>query len=153
MESKEILDKIEDIISKQVDDLDNASTDSDKSTLKSIGYLMFQFFLKIIKAPFNFANNYIKGEIIKSIKKDAKLYALIMITVGILFIFFAVIWLFIAIAISAYFYEKGHTLFNAIVYSIGIQLIAFIGIGLTALIASKKIKSLQLMKKIFNTKN
>ena len=66
---------------------------------------------------------------------------------GVLFVFFSVIWLFISVAVGVYYYDKGHTLLISIIYSIGFQLISFIIMSLIAFIASKKLKSLKFLKR------
>ncbi len=101
-----------------------------------------------MKSPFKIIAKYLKNEIIAAIKKDAKLYAIIMGLMGVLFVFFSVLWLFISVAIGVYFNEKGHSILMSIIYSIGFQLISFVFIGAIAFIASKKIKSLKMLKKL-----
>ena len=154
MEIIEILDKIESIIKTENSELNTEGEKSDKQTpdsqnsAKDIMYLVLHFFLNIIKAPFDLIAKYLKNEIINAIKKDTKLYALIMGIMGVMFVFFSVLWLFISVAIGVYYFENGKSILISIMYSIGFQLISFIIVGLIAFIASTQIKSLKMLKKI-----
>ena len=148
MKSQEILDKIEKIIDNKVDGSDKTKTDSDKNVVENIAYLTLQFFLSVIKTPFNVVAKFLKDEVITSIKKDARLYAFVMGIMGVLFVFFSVIWLFIAVAVGVYFYEQGYSILISIIYSILFQIVSFILVSLIAFLASKKLKSLKMMKKI-----
>jgi len=154
MEIIEILDKIENIIKTENSELVTEEEKSDKQTAenkdsaKDIMYLVLHFFLNIIKAPFDLIAKYLKNEIINAIKKDTKLYALIMGIMGVMFVFFSVLWLFISVAIGVYYFENGKSILISIMYSIGFQLVSFIIVGLIAFIASTQIKSLKMLKKV-----
>ena len=154
MKSKEILDRIENLINSKInksgETKTESETNSDKDIIKNIMYLAAHFFLNILKTPFKIIAKYLRDEIITAVKKDAKLYALIMGIMGVLFVFFSVLWLFISIAVGVYFFEQGHSLLLSIIYSIGFQIVSFILISLIALVASKKLKSLKMLKKIKN---
>ena len=154
MKSKEILDRIKNLINSKINKSDEAKTEpennSDKDIIKNIIYLVVHLFLNILKTPFKIIAKYLRDEIITAVKKDAKLYALIMGIMGVLFVFFYVLWLFISIAVGVYFFEQGHSLLLSIIYSIGFQIISFILISLIALVASKKLKSLKMLNKLKN---
>ena len=156
MKSKDIFNRIENIINYKLHQSDNSKMEteteienkSDKNGFKEIWYLFMQLLLNVLKAPFKIIANYLKDEIIIAVKKDAKLYMLIMGIMGVLFVFFSVIWLFISVAVGVYCYDKGHTIFISIIYSIGFQLISFIMMSLIAFIASRKLKSLKILKRL-----
>ena len=156
MKSKDILNRIENLINDKFSNSDKSKIDaeieienkSDKTEFKEILYLLMQLFLNVLKAPFKIVAKYLRDEIIIAVKKDAKLYMLIMGIMGVLFVFFSVIWLFISVAVGVYYYDNGHTIFISIIYSIGFQLISFILITLIALLASSKLKSLKILKKL-----
>lgn len=156
METKEILNRIENIINDSINKSDNSKIENEtdnknkyaKSEFKNILYLLMQLFLNTLKAPFKIVAKYLRDEIIIAVKNDAKIYMLIMGIMGVLFVFFSVIWLFISVAVGVYFYDNGYTILISIIYSVGFQLISFILISLIALIASKKLKSLKVMKKL-----
>lgn len=154
MKSKEILDRIENLINSEVNKSDETKTESennsDKDTTKYIIYLALKFFLNILKTPFKIVAKYLRDEILTAIKKDAKLYALIMGIIVVLFVFFSVLWLFVSIAVGVYFFEQGHSLFLSIIYSIAFQIISLILMGLYALVASRKLNSLKMLKKLKN---
>ena len=152
MESKEIIDRIESLISSKINEADEikkeSENDSYKSIISDIKYLALQFFVNILKAPFKILTKYLWLKIIVSIKNDAKLYALIIGIMIVLFVFFSVLWLFVSIAVGVYFLEHGHSMLISVIYSIVFQIISFISIGLIAYIASQKIKSLSMLKKL-----
>ncbi|RLD21885.1 MAG: hypothetical protein DRI71_08245 [Bacteroidetes bacterium] len=145
MKTTEIINRIEEIIDSENMKSEDSKTESQgqsgNSTIKDILYLILDFFLTILKTPFNFFAKYLKKEIITTIKNDAKIYALIMGIMGVLFVFFSVLWLFISVAIGIYFYESGYSIFMSMMFSIGFQLISFLIVVLVARIASKRIKS------------
>ncbi len=152
MEVLEILDKIEDIIENQShetakdDKNQEEGTQEKKSSVKDVTNLLLSFLLSILKAPFQLVAKYLKNEIISTIKKDARLYALIMGLMGVMFVFFVVLWLFISVIVGVYFYESGKSILISISYSIGFQIISFAIVGIIAFSASKKVKSLKLLK-------
>ena len=152
MELIDILNKIENILKKENSNLmindDKTGEQKQNNSAKEIMILVLQFLLSILRAPFDLIANYLKNEIINSVKKDAKLYALIMGIMGVMFVFFSVLWLFISVAIGVYYYENGNTILVAIMYSIGFQLVSFIIVGLIAYFASTQIKSLKMLKKL-----
>ncbi len=152
MEVLEILDKIEDIIENQNhetakdDKNQEEGTQEKKSSVKDVTNLLLSFLLSILKAPFQLVAKYLKNEIISTIKKDARLYALIMGLMGVMFVFFVVLWLFISVIVGVYFYESGKSILISISYSIGFQIISFAIVGIIAFSTSKKVKSLKLLK-------
>lgn len=152
MEVLEILDRIEDIIKDQnkqsVESSQHSGSEekTKESNIKTVTNLLLSFLLSILKAPFQLIAKYLKNEIITTVKKDARLYALVMGLMGVMFVFFVVLWLFISVAVGVYFYESGNTILVAIIYSIGFQLISFVLVALIAFFASRNIKSLKMLK-------
>ncbi len=147
MKTSEIIDRLEDVIDNKITNTEISELEKGEIIPKDIFYLAIQFILNIVKNPFEFISKYLKEEIIPYIKKDAGLYMLIMSIVVVLFVFFSVIWLFVSIAVGAYFYEQGNTLFISIVYSIIFQIISSIVALLTIYAASKNLESLKILKK------
>lgn len=156
MDTLEILDKIEDIIKNN--DLNSAENDTEagsehkKSPLKEFMNLILSFLFNILRTPFKLVAKYVTTEIIKAIKKDSKLYAFIMGLMGVMFVFFSVLWLFISVAVGIYFYDKGNSILISVVYSIIFQIVSFSLVGTIAFIASKNIKSLKMFKEISELK-
>ena len=153
MEVIQILNRIEEILKNK--DLENSFREekedesiSSSNSIKEIIYLILSFILKIFKLPFKLIGEYIKEEIATSIKKDARIVAMIVGISGAIFLFLSVLWLFLAIAVGAYFQEQGETLFVSVIYSIGFQVLSIILAATLAIFASKRIKSLQLLKNI-----
>jgi len=112
--------------------------------------LLFSVIIDIVKAPLKLLTNFLKKELIVAIKKDVKLYAVIMGIMGVLFVFFTILWLFISIAVGVYFYEKGESMLVSILYSIVFQFGSMILVASIAFFASKKIKSLKMLKNLDN---
>ena len=161
MESNEIFNRIENIINNKISDLASSKTEEgidsennhEKNTFKEIGYLLLNIFLNLLKTPFKIITKFLRDEIVIAAKKDAKLYILILVLIGVLFVFFSVIWLFISVAIAVYFYDQGYSVFISIIWSIGFQIISFIVISLIGVVLSKKLKSFKIIKTLFNTLN
>ena len=154
MKSKEILERIENLINNRVNKSEGSKTESednpDNNTIKKIGYLTVQLVLNILRTPFKVIAKYLRDEIVTAIKKDIKIYALIIGIMVVLFVFFSVLWLFISIAVGVSFFEQGHSLLLSIIYSIAFQIISLIAVSLIAVVASRKLKSLKMLKKVNN---
>ncbi len=152
MESKEILDRIEVILDSKASQADDTKTESaeqtDSKTIKDVLYLALQFILNIFKAPFKIIARYLRDEIITAVKKDAKIYSLILGIMGVLFIFFSVLWLFISVAVGVFFYDEGYSILVSISYSIIFQIVSFILIAMIAFIASRNLSSIKMIKKV-----
>ena len=147
MKTSEIIDRLEDAIDSKITNTEISELEKGEIIPKDVFYLSIQFILNIVKNPFEFISKYLKEEIIPYIKKDAGLYMLIMSIVVVLFVFFSVIWLFVSIAVGAYFYEHGNTLFISIIYSIIFQIVSSITALLIIYVASKNLESLKILKK------
>ena len=158
MESKDIFNKIENIIYTEIEKSEvtkkekgtGSENNLDKNSFKEIVSLMIRGLINFVKAPFNTVAKYLKNEIIQAVKKDAKLYVLIFGLICVLFLCFSVIWLSFFVAIGAYFYELGHSILISTIYSIVFQVVGFVLISIIALIASKKLTSFKMLKKISN---
>ncbi len=150
MEIDEILNKIESIVNdKTLNFSDNKSEkQTNNNSAKEMFYLILRFILSVIKAPFTLIAKYLKNEIVHAVKKDAKLYTLIIGMMGMLFIFFTVLWLFISVAVGVYYFENGNSIFVSALYSIAFQLTISIIVGIAAFILSTRIKSLNMLKQL-----
>ncbi len=148
MDTIDILDRIEEIIKNNELSPDENDEKKSQNPVKEFVYLILSFFINILKTPFKLVAKYITNELVKAVKKDAKLYAFIMGLMGVMFVFFSVLWLFISFAVGIYFYDKGNTIFISVLYSIAFQIISFIVVAIIAIIAMKSIKSLKLLVEI-----
>ncbi len=148
MDTIDILDRIEEIIKNNDLEPDEHDEKKSQNPVKEFVYLILSFFINILKTPFKLVAKYITNELVKAVKKDAKLYAFIMGLMGVMFVFFSVLWLFISFAVGIYFYDKGNTIFISVLYSIAFQIISFIVVAIIAIIAMKSIKSLKLLVEI-----
>lgn len=132
---------------------ESEKNNSTNDSLKELVNLLITFFMDIIKFPLKIIANIIRKEIIYTLRKDAKLYALIMGLMVVLFIFFSVLWLFVSTAVGVYFYENGSSILASIMYSVLFQLGSFIILGIVVYIASGKIESLKMLKKLDSLKS
>ncbi len=148
MDTIDILNRLEEIIKNNDLEPDEHDEKKSQNPVKEFLYLILSFFINILKTPFKLVAKYITNELIKAVKKDAKLYAFIMGLMGVMFVFFSVLWLFISFAVGIYFYDKGNTIFISVLYSILFQIISFIVVAIVAFIAMKSIKSLKLLVEI-----
>lgn len=119
------------------------------SPIKDVFNLIIAFFMSVIKAPFQLIHVYIKNEIVLAIKKEVKLYFVLIILLGILFTIFIVFWVLISLAVGFYFQELGFSNYESILLSIGFQAVIFLIIFLIFRSKSKQIKSLRMIKKTF----
>lgn len=117
-----------------------------KGPIKAIFNLLISFFVSVIKAPFELIHQYIKNEIVALIRKELKLYFIIIILFGVLFTIFITFWVLISLAIGAYFVDQGETFLTSVLYVIGFQLLSFAIIGFVFYRTSGKIKSLKLLR-------
>ena len=151
MHTSEYLDKLEKIIrdiNMKLSNTGSGESGHDLNPVKEILKLFFSIFLDIIKAPLIIVTRFVKNEFIKSMKKDAQLYAVVMGLMGVLFVFFSVLWLFVSVAAGIYFYDIGYSVFISVIFSIVFQFVSFIFIALIIYILSRKIKSLKMMKSL-----
>jgi len=132
----------------------DSDTNTEKSTkvgpIKAIINLLISFFVSVIKAPFELIHMYIKREIIAVIRKEIKLYFIIIILFGILFTVFIVFWVLISLALGIYFQDEGASLLNSILLVIAFQLSIFALVSFIIHRVSKKIKSLRLLNEPVN---
>ena len=154
MKAEQLLEKIEKIIEENELKLNSEANDiSDKEKVKKNPFarvllLVVSYFLEILRSPFKLVATYLKNELVGAVKKDMILYMLMGLLMGILFVFFSVIWLTISILIGVYYFDNGATIFNSILYSFGWQSSFFILISLIAFIAMQNMESMKMMKKI-----
>lgn len=156
MKQVEILNEIEKILKgnltaeDSVDELDDVSGKKKKSRkkgpVKAIFNLLISFLMSVIKAPFQLIQVYIKNEIVAVIRKELKLYFIIIILFGVLFTIFITFWVLISLAIGAYFVDQGETFLTSVLYVLGFQLLSFAIIGFVFYKTSGKIKSLKLLR-------
>ena len=154
MESKEVFTRIEKIIDEQINSSGKTGSNLDeeskqnKNEFKEIIYLALHLVLNVFKAPFKFAARYLRDEILIAVKNDAKVSMVIMGMMGVLFVFFSVIWLFISVAIGVYYYDNGNSVLTSIIYSLIFQILSFVVVGLIAFAVSKKLKSMETLKRL-----
>lgn len=155
MKTEKLLEKIEELIKES----DSSGMKNDESTVNQnssnnvfarITLMITSFFLDVLRSPFKILASYLKNELIDAVKKDAILYALMGFLMGVLFIFFSVLWLTISIFIGVYYFNIGESILNSILYSLGYQSLFFVLISLIAFIAMKNINSIKVLRKLSN---
>lgn len=120
------------------------------NTLKSIMLSVLDYIINIVKLPFTIFAKFFTREIIKAIKKDAKTYVFLFWLLVSLVIIASVIWLFIAVAIGVYYYDKGNTILVSLGYSLIFQLFSFIIFSIILYFTSTKLRSIKLIRSILN---
>jgi len=152
METNQILDRIEEILEKEKEVLKEEDPKTAKGVAMELVYLVLQFILNLIKAPFRFVAGYVKNEIVSAVKKDAGLMAVISVMIMVLFVFFLIFWLSVSVAVGAYFYENGNTLLISILYSIAFQILSSLLAGLIAYISVRSLRTFKLFRSVSGSK-
>ena len=154
MKTSEILNEIEKHIREQ--NLENEKVEKPKKGVKkkdikkNFIYLILLYLLNILKLPIRIFEKYLKEEILKVIKKDIKLYALTLVLLAVLVVFFSVFWLSISFLVGVYFYERGYSMLISVLYSGIFQIISFFVLSIITVLVFKKIKSAKTVKKIIH---
>ncbi len=152
MDTFKILDRIEEILEKEKDALKEEDPKTSKGVVMELVYLVLQFILNLIKAPFRFVAGYVKKEIVSAVKKDAGLMAVISAMIIVLFVFFLIFWFSVSVAVGAYFYENGNTLFVSILYSIAFQILSSLFVALVAYISVRSLKTFKIFRSLKQNK-
>jgi hypothetical protein len=151
MKTDDILDRVEVIVNQELERSKPLTRDSEDDTEKKSVFealnLLLLYVVRTVKTPIKIVSKFIKEEILPSMEKDFKLYLLIMGSVMLLALFFGVIWVSIAIAVGVFFFDIGYSVLESVLFSLGFQVLSFLLLSLIAFIASKNIKSLQLLKR------
>jgi hypothetical protein len=165
MKQLDILNKIEELLQNSLKSKSSNSdnytettiemeeeTTTEKNTVsslfKEIFNLLISFLMSIIKIPFQLIQSYIKNEIVAVVRKEVKLYFVLMALLGVLFTVFIVSWVLISLAMGMYFQELGISNVTSILYVLGFQIVIFLIVVFFFFRVSKKIKSISLMNKI-----
>ena len=162
MKQIDILNQIEEILknnlqfsgSKNEEEVDSSVNNdisekqkTKRTPFKDIFNLIISFFMSVVKAPFQLIHVYIKNEIVAVIKKEVKLYFVLICLMGVLLTIFIVFWVLISLAVGIYFQEQGISNFNSILLAIAFQLVSFSLVTFIFFRTSRKIKSLRMLKK------
>lgn len=117
------------------------------SPFKQILNLIVSFFMSVVKAPFQLIHVYIKNEILNVIRRELKLYFVLIALLGVLFIIFIVFWILISLAVGFYFQELGFSNYESILLSIAFQISIFLIVTFIFVRVSKKVKSIRMIRK------
>lgn len=164
MKQLEILNKIEEILQKNLNFSSSSSKKNNQSEMetqqsdekekvspfKEILNLLISFFMSVIKAPFQLIHLYIKKEIVTVIRTELKLYVVLIILLGIMFTVFMAFWVLISMAVGFYFQDLGYSNFQSILFTIAFQVLVFLIFMFIFFRVSRKVKSLKLFKKPLN---
>ena len=152
MKTEEFIEKIENIINENKAEQTKASEKQNGNREKNnlimeLLLLILSFVLDVLKSPFKLIATYVKNELFKAVKNDVMIYAVLLVMMGVLFVFFSVLWLSLSVAVSVYYYEHGKTMLHAIFYSLAFQGGFFAIISLIAWILKTKLNSLKVLRK------
>ncbi len=148
MKTYQILDRIEEILEREKEALKEEDPKTTKGVVVELVYLVLQFILNLVKAPFKFIAGYVKNELVTALKKDSGLMAVISVMVVVLFVFFLIFWLSVSVAVGVYFYENGNTLFVSVLYSIAFQTLSSLLALLIAYISMRRMKTFKIFRSI-----
>ena len=151
MKTDDILDRVEVIVNQELERSKLLVSDSEGSTEKKSVYevlnLLLLYVVRTVKTPLKLVSKFIKEEILPSMEKDFKLYLLIMGSLMLLVLFFGVIWISISITVGVFFFDSGYSVLDSVLFSLGFQFLSFLILSLVAFVASRNIKSLQMLKR------
>ncbi len=150
MDTNEILNRLEKMIENDEANEEPSVKDTKDLSAKELVFIVIRLVVDVLKKPINFLSKYFSKRMLYVLLKDAKIFAFLMAVMVVLFVFFAILWLSISVWVGAYFYENGTALSLSIMYSIFFQIGSFLLVSFVAYFASKRIKSLNLLKKLKN---
>ena len=148
MKIKEIFKKIDKILKDRKEFPSLTELKSGKKRTKSTLQKLFRLFKKIFNAQYAVIASYLKEELRIAFKNDLKLFVVIVGLLALVLVVFAVFWIFISLAIAAYFYEAGNTIFHSILITMGFHMTVMIILSVGILISSKNFKTHKVYSKI-----
>ena len=126
----------------ELSELDKVNKKS-KSTVKRL----FQLLKNIFGYHDAMISVNLKKELKIAFRNDIKLFAILSGLIALTLVIIAVLWLFISLAMVAYFYESGNTILHSILFTIGIHAIILIGFSIGILNVSKRFKTQKVYSK------
>lgn len=150
---KEILKKIDKILKDKDDFSSVTELEKGGEKAKSTFYKLFGLFKKIFNFQYSVIANYLREELKIALKNDLKLVVIIIGFLALITVIFAVFWLFISLAITAYFYESGYGILNSLLYTMGIHLLVIIVLSIGIYISSQNFEIYKVYKKIKKASN
>lgn len=148
MKIKEIFKKIDKIL-KEKEELPKLSDiEKGRKKAKSTLQKLFSLFKKIFNTQYAIVASYLKQELKLALKNDLKLFGVIVGLLALILVIFTVFWLFISLAITAYFFESGNSILHSILFTMGIHLIVIVVLSIGVFISSKNFKTHKVYSKI-----
>src|SRR5210317_1772139 len=123
MKINEIFKKVDKILGENEEIPSLSDLKKGKKKAKSVLQKLFSLFKKIFYTQYAIITSYLKEELKIAFKNDLKLLVIIVALLLLTVVVFAVFWLFISIALSAYFYEAGNTILHSVMLTMGIHMI------------------------------
>lgn len=145
---KEIFKKVDRILRENQDIPSLSELKKGKKKAKSTLQKLFSLFKKIFNTQLAIITSYLKEELKIAFRNDLKLFVLIVALLLLTVVVFAVFWLFISLALAAYFYETGNSILHSVLLTMGIHLIVMILLSITVFVASKNFKTHKVYRKI-----
>jgi hypothetical protein len=143
MEIDELINKVESVIKEERKKFENSDSKDERFLKNEAVYLITPYFLRFFKVLF-----YHIPKAFKIAKNDFLIYGVIMGILGVLFIFFTILWFSVSAAFGIYFYEKGFSLFISVLVSIGFQLLSFALAVFLIYLSTRKLRSIKMIKSI-----
>ena len=152
MQIEELIKRIENIVKENdfssKDLVKIKDKDSLSQQMQEVMFLGVLLMLEILKTPLRFVIQIFNKNWFSTLKKDAKYFGAIMMSLFILLIFFIVLWLTITVSVGIYFFEQvGYSMFVSISLSIAFQLLSMLLIGVGVYMFYSKIKLFKIVKK------
>lgn len=148
MKIKEIFKQVDKILKEKQDLPSISELKKGKKKAKTTLQRLFNLFKKIFNTQYAIIASYLKEELKIAFKNDLKLFVVIAGLLALILIIFAVFWLFISLAIAAYFYESGNTILHSILFTMGIHMIVITVLSIGIFISSKNFKTHKVYRKI-----
>lgn len=145
---KEIFKKVDKILKERNQFPDLSELEKGSKKAKSKLQKLFGLFKKIFNTQYAVIASYMKEELKTAFRNDLKLVGIIIGFLVLIVIVFAVFWLFISLAISAFFYESGYSVLHSILLTMAIHLLVIIVLSIGIYISSRNFKTHKVYKKV-----
>ncbi len=109
---------------------------------------LWKWLTDLLSFPVRLLIKYFRRELTSALRHDLKIYMLMAGIAGMMFIFVVILWLTLSIAVGVFFYEKGFTLLQSVLFSLAFQFVVILLSLLTAHIACRRRRTARLLKEL-----
>jgi len=109
---------------------------------------LWKWLTDLLSFPVRLLIKYFRRELTAALRHDLKIYMLMAGIAGMMFIFVVTLWLTLSIAVGVFFYEKGFTLLQSVLFSLAFQFVVILLSLLTARIACRRRRTARLLKEL-----